>query len=101
MFRLVGSLAASVTAWFVLLAGEAMARGEGERIGENLGGLLSGWARSLYLGIVAVVALVFLLRRHFSELALFIVAAVIVGGFVLAPNQIAGTVQDLWRTITA
>jgi hypothetical protein len=96
-----GSLAASATAWFALLATEAMARGEGERLGENIGDLLGGWARSLYLGIVAVVALVFLLNRRFADLAVFMVAAVIVGGFVLAPGHIANTVQDIWETITA
>jgi hypothetical protein len=98
---LVGSLAASASAWLLLLASEAAARGQGERIGENLGGLLGGWARSLYVGIVAVVALVFLLNRRFADLAVFIVASVVVGGFVFAPDSIATTVQDIWKTITA
>jgi hypothetical protein len=101
MFKVIGSLALSATAWFVVLTSEALARGEGERLGENLGGLLGGWARSLYVGIVAVVALVFLLNRRFADLAVFMVAAVVVGGFVMAPNDIAATVRDIWHTITA
>jgi hypothetical protein len=28
-------------------------------------------------------------------------AALIVGGFVMAPNDVAGTVQDIWKTITS
>jgi hypothetical protein len=101
VFRLIGSLAVSATVCLMLLAGEALARGEGERVGENLGGLLGGWAKSLYVGIAGIVALLFLLNRRFADMAVFMVAAVVVGGFVMAPNDIAATVRDLWRTITA
>jgi hypothetical protein len=99
--RLIGSLAVSATTWLVLFAGEALARGEGERVGENIGGLLGGWAKSLYVGIAGIVALLFLLNRRFADMAVFMVAALVVGGFVMAPNDIAATVRDLWRTITA
>jgi hypothetical protein len=101
VFKVLGSLAVSATTWFILLAGEALARGEGERVGKNLGDLLSGWSKSLYLGIAAIVALVFLLNRRFADMAVFMLAAVIVGGFVFAPTDIAAMVRDLWRTITA
>jgi hypothetical protein len=78
----------------------ALAAGDGERVGENLGRLLGGWARSLYVGITALVALMFLLNRRFTDLAVFMVAAASVGGFVLAPAQVAGTIRDIWQTIT-
>jgi putative copper export protein len=42
----------------------------------------------------------FLLNRRFADLAVFLVAAVLVGGFVLAPTEVAGTIRDIWRTIT-
>ena len=42
----------------------------------------------------------FLLNRRFADLAVFFVAATVVGGFVMAPNDIAGTVRDIWHTIT-
>jgi hypothetical protein len=87
--------------WWLLLAWPALAAGEGQRVGENIGDLLGGWAKNLYVGIAGVVALVFLLNRRFADLAIFIVAAVVVGGFVMAPDDIAGTVRDIWRTITA
>ena len=29
-----------------------------------------------------------------------LVAALLVGGFVMAPNDIAGVVRDIWQTIT-
>ena len=90
--------------WIVLsatAAAPALAKGEGERVGENLGALLGGWAKSLYVGIAALVALVFLLHRRFADLAIFFVAAIAVGGFVMAPNDIAGVVKDIWHTLTA
>jgi hypothetical protein len=77
------------------------APGDGERVGENVGDLLGGWAKSLFMGIAGLVALIFLLNRRFADLAIFMVAAVVVGGFVMAPNDIAGTVRDIWQTITA
>ena len=82
------------------VAAPALAAGDGERVGKNLGDMLGGWAHSLYLGIAGLVALVFLLNRRFVDLAVFMVAAVIVGGFVMAPNDIASTVRDIWHTLT-
>jgi hypothetical protein len=90
-----------VGGWWLALAGSAMAAGQGERVGENIGDMLGGWAKSLYIGIAGVVALLFLLNRRFADLAIFMVAALVVGGFVMAPNDIAGTVRDIWHTITA
>ena len=93
---------ASVAAgWWLMLAASALAAADGERVGENLGDMLGGWAKSLYLGIAGLVALLFLLNRRFADLAVFIVAATVVGGFVMAPNDIAGAVRDIWQTITA
>ena len=87
--------------WGWLLTAPALAAGDGERVGENVGDLLGGWAKSMFMGIAGLVALVFLLNRRFADLAIFMVAATVVGGFVMAPNDIAGTVRDIWHTITA
>jgi hypothetical protein len=89
----------TVVSW-ALLAPAALAQGDGEKVGENIGNLLGGWAKSLYVGIAAVVALMFLMNRRFADLAVFMLAAVLVGGFVMAPNDVAGTVRDIWQTIT-
>src|SRR3954470_24231547 len=90
----------TTTVWAWLLAAPAYAAGDGEKVGENVGNLLGGWAKNLYVGIAAVVALVFLLNRKFADLAVFMLAALIVGGFVMAPNDVAGTIRDIWATIT-
>jgi hypothetical protein len=91
---------AAISVWGWLVAAPALAAGDGERVGENVGDLLGGWAKSLYIGIAAVVALVFLLNRKFADLAIFMVAAVLVGGFVMAPSEIAAVVRDIWQTVT-
>jgi hypothetical protein len=92
---------AAVLVWAsLMLVTPALAAGDGERVAENVGKLLGGWAKSLYVGITAIVALMFLLNRRFADLAIFVVAAVLVGGFVLAPAEVAGTIRDIWNTIT-
>jgi hypothetical protein len=90
--------AVAVCSWTVAVP--AWAAGDGEKVGENIGNLLGGWAKNLYVGIAAVVALMFLLNRRFADLAVFMIAALVVGGFVMAPNDIAGTIRDIWATIT-
>jgi putative copper export protein len=86
--------------WLLLTAGPALAAGDGEQVGKNLGDLLGSWSKSLYGGIAGLVALVFLMNRRFADLAVFMVAAVLVGGFVMAPGEIASTVRDIWHTIS-
>src|SRR5215207_10357997 len=90
----------SMMVWW-LAAVPAKAAGDGERVGENIGELLGGWSKSLFMGIAGLVALIFLLNRRFADLAIFMVASLVVGGFVMAPDDIAGTVRDIWQTITA
>lgn len=75
------------------------ASGDGAKIGQNLGNLLGSWAKSLYLGIAAIVSVVFLLNRRFAELAVFVGAAIVVGGFVLAPGDVSQTVHAIWSSL--
>jgi hypothetical protein len=92
---------AATAVWVLSLTGSALAAGSGgEQVGENLGNMLGGWAKSLYAGIAGIVAVVFLFNRRFAELAVFVGAAIIVGGFVLAPRDVASMVHDIWATLT-
>ena len=93
-------LGAAAGVWSLLLVAPVWAAGDGEKVGENVGNLLGGWARSLYVGIAAVVALMFLMNRRFGDLAIFMLAALLVGGFVMAPSDISAMVRDIWATIT-
>lgn len=72
----------------------AQAQG-GEDVGQNLGELLRRYAGQIYGGIIAIVALVFLLNRRYTELGLFLIAAVVVGWMVFSPDQIAQAARDI------
>ena len=70
---IVAAFVAAAIVWVSLtVATVALAAGEGERVGENVGRLLGGWARNLYVGVAAVVAMIFLLNRRFADLAVFL-----------------------------
>ena len=99
MRKFTSSITVTALAMLLSLAGPALAAGDGEQVGKNLGELLGGWSKSLYGGIAGLVALVFLLNRRFADLAIFMIAAVLVGGFVMAPDDIASTVRDIWHTV--
>jgi hypothetical protein len=99
MRTLAGRVATLAITVSLALDHAAQAAGDGEQVGENVGKLLGSWARSVFVGVAAIVAVMFLCNRRFTELAVFLLAAVLVGGFVLAPNEIAGTIRDIWHTI--
>src|SRR3954464_14183294 len=94
------AMAAAVAACTWAVAVPAWAAGEGEKVGENIGNLLGGWAKNLYVGIAAIVALMFLLNRRFADLAEFCVAPLCVGCFVMAPINFSSTFRVIWQTIT-
>ena len=92
-------VSAAAVVWSLLLAAPVWAARDGENVGENVGNLLGGWAKSLYVGIAAVVALMFLMNRRFGDLAIFMLAAVLVGGLGIAPGGISGLVKDISAVI--
>jgi nitrate reductase gamma subunit len=81
----------------LLLAPVALAAGND--VGHNLGALLRRYAGEVYGGIVAVVGLVFLLNRRFTDLAVFFVAAVLVGWLVFSPDQIADAARAIGKQV--
>jgi hypothetical protein len=90
------SLAAAL-ALALLLAPAALAAGND--VGHNLGSLLRRYAGEIYGGIVAVVGLVFLLNRRLNDLALFFVAAVLVGWLVFSPDQVADAAREIGKQV--
>jgi hypothetical protein len=85
----------------LLIAPDALAQqaGGGEDVGKNLGDLLQDWGTQIYLGIVATVSIVFLINRAYSQLGLFIVAAVVVGMFVVSPESFKNFAGDTAKTL--
>ncbi len=67
----------------------------GNDVGANLGSLLKQYAGEIYGGIVAIVALVFLVNRRYSELGMFLLAAIVVAWLVFSPDQVAGAARSI------
>ena len=71
----------------------------GNDVGSNLGGLLGHYAGELYGGIVAAFSLVFLINRRYTELGVFLLAAVVVAWMVFAPGEIGNAAKAIGHTI--
>jgi hypothetical protein len=76
------------------LVPDALAQ-SGNDVGRNLGGLLKRYAAQIYGGVIAIVSLLFLLNRRYTELALFVLAAVLVAWLVFSPDQVARTARGI------
>jgi nitrate reductase gamma subunit len=87
----------SVTLLALWLAPDAVAAGND--VGHNLGSLLRHYAGEVYGGLVAIVGLVFLLNRRYTDLALFFLAAVLVGWLVFSPDQVANAARAIGQRV--
>jgi hypothetical protein len=87
----------SVTLLTLWLAPDALAAGND--VGHNLGSLLRHYAGEVYGGIVAIVGLVFLLNRRYTDLALFFLAAVLVAWLVFSPDQVANAARAIGQRV--
>jgi hypothetical protein len=95
---LVCLLGLGVLAGLLVLAPDAMAA-TGNDVGQNLGGLLRQYAGEIYGGIVAIVALIFLVNRRYTELGLFLGAAIVVAWLVFSPDQVANAARSIGQRI--
>ncbi len=77
----------------------ATALASGNDVGANIANLLKGYAGELYGGIVAVVSLMFLINRRYTELAVFLFAAIVVAWMVFAPGEIASAAEGIGKQI--
>lgn len=86
-------------AGWVLALFPADAFAAGNNVGANVANLLKGYATDLYGGIVAVISLVFLLNRRYTELGVFLFAAIVVAWMVFAPADIAKAAEGIGKQI--
>jgi hypothetical protein len=90
-----------VVVWLVplalFLAPPALAAGNDVAL--NLGGLLRKYAGEVYGGLVALFALPFLLNRRFTELAMYFLAAIMVGWLVFSPDQVANAARAIGNQV--
>ena len=82
----------------MVFAPEAFAAG-GNDVGRNIGAELRHWAASIYGGLIAIVGLIFLINRKFTDLAVFLLAAILVGWLVFSPDQVADAARAIGNRI--
>jgi hypothetical protein len=83
----------------VLLVEPAAALAAGNDVGRNIGSLLRHYAGQIYGGVIAIIGLVFLLNRKFTDLAVFFVAAILVGWLVFSPDQVADAARAIGQRV--
>jgi uncharacterized integral membrane protein len=88
----------AVVAVLLFVAPVALAA-SGNNVGRNLGSLLRQYAGEVYAGVIAIVSLVFLINRRYTELGLFLLAAVVVGWMVFSPDQVAHAAREIGNQI--
>lgn len=93
------ALLLGLAAGVLLLAPAAALAATGNDVGHNIGSTLRHYAGEVYGGILAIVGLVFLLNRKFTDLAVFFVAAVLVGWLVFSPDQVAEAARAIGQRI--
>lgn len=81
----------------LLLASPALAGGND--VAHNLGSLVRKDAAEIYGAIIAGVGLVFLFNRRFTDLAMFFVAAILVGWLVFSPDGVADAARAIGRQV--
>ena len=99
MSRRLRLAASAVLAAIVLMLAPAAALAAGNDVGHNIGSLLRHYAGEVYGGIVAVVGLVFLVNRKFTDLAMFFLAAIMVGWLVFSPDQVANAAKAIGQRV--
>ena len=82
-----------------LMLAPAAALAAGNDVGHNIGSLLRQYAGEVYGGIVAIVGLVFLINRKFTDLAMFFLAAIMVGWLVFSPGQVADAARAIGQRV--
>ena len=89
----------SLYATSALMLFPALALAAGNNVGQNVANLLKGYATELYGGIVGVVSLMFLVNRRYTELAVFLFAAIVVAWMVFASSEIATAAEAIGKQI--
>jgi hypothetical protein len=84
----------AVLATVLWLAPAALAAG-GNDVGRNIGSTLRHYAAEIYGGVLAIVGLIFLVNRRFTDLAVFLLAAILVGWLVFSPDQVADAARAI------
>lgn len=92
-------LASIILAGMLGLLVPDVALAAGNNVGANLSGLLKEYAGEIYGGVVAIVSIVFLINRRYSELMMWVLAAVVVAWLVFSPDQVASAARAIGEKV--
>lgn len=84
---------ALAAAGVVLAAAPDALAAAGNDVGKNFNALATGYAAEIFGGVVAIFGIPFLVHRRYTELAMFLLAAIVVGWLVFSPDRIANTAR--------
>lgn len=90
---------ACFTAIYAIALFPATALAAGNDVGKNVGDLLKHYAGEVYGGVVGVISLMFLLNRRYTELAVFLFAAIVVAWMVFAPSDISKAAEGIGKQV--
>ncbi len=94
------ALAASLAVAGLFAASEvALAAADITNAGKNIGDTARSWAGSLFAGGTAVAACFYGLQRKVGPAVVFAGLALLVGGFIFAPQLVADASESLWKTV--
>ena len=94
--RLAATVCLAATA---LLLAPAAALAGGNDVAHNIGSTLRDYAGEIYGGLIAVIGLIFLVNRRFTDLAVFFLAAIMVGWLVFGPDQVADAARAIGHRV--
>jgi hypothetical protein len=89
----------AIAAVLALLIVPATALAAGNDVAHNLASLLRKYAGEIYTGVVAIVGLLFLFNRKYTDLVVFFGAAIVVGWLVFAPDQVASMARAIGERV--
>ena len=89
----------AIAAVMALLIVPASALAAGNDVAHNLASLLRKYAGEIYTGVVAIVGLLFLFNRKYTDLVVFFGAAIVVGWLVFAPDQVASMARAIGERV--
>ena len=81
------------------LADPALAASSAKDVGKNLGDLLKTWATSIFGGICAIMACVYVGQRQVGPAVVFAGLALVLGMFVFASSGVGHLVEGLAKEI--
>jgi len=98
-YILTAALCALLALIFNLAADAAQAAVQVENAGKNAGDMLRSWSVPLFGGGAGIMGVFYLFSRKVGPAIVFFAMAMLVGGFVFAPDQLGAVSKDLWQTI--